>query len=286
MIYYNGTFVMINKESKTDIRKIFYEETLEKFNLGEIKSLYRVSGNCTCRETLLHQILTNNFISRHSPVVVNDKYKFLIGIKVTTNEGKDFWKIISDRKDEEFLEILMSKTVFNGTPICINKDIGIVFQISPDFNKYGVKGLEWRLSLTLLILKYPTLFIKPILELKNNEEFIQSLQEDTKENIFKRKEILALTMLRAIYILKDMPDNSYIDKDSIHNSTITRESIIYTAIAIIFGEDFPKLSHNGVLTHGYHIRNKDKLNYLNKFDFIKDEYYNVVWRRIYFLCEK
>ena len=252
----------------TKRRSGLYSWNLSLLVSGEIKQLTLGSIKHYCREIVFNRTVDRiNTSSRNSQgIPENSSYKLFFettflppntiryGRADVSSDDTHIKSKIEDKEDLRFFEELLSKILFNNSPIVLKrvKD-GLKFKIQCNLKSYSVSGLTWKLSLALLILRHPVLFMKDLLTLKDNEDYLEKINNPEFHQEIKKR--LINKMIESI--TKINPDFNYIDGYAISSYGVSYEGILLTAVGLLYGDDYTYLINSGIASHGWRICKKE-----------------------------
>jgi hypothetical protein len=251
---------LINNSAHTTKRRTGYYNFPQLIN-GEIKQLTLGNIKHYCRE-----IVFNRTVDRINPSSVGNRiilentdcklfFETTFFPPSIIRYGEiDSWYQIKDKEDLKFFEDLLSKILFNNSPVTIKRSkIGLKFKIQCNLESYSVSGLTWKLSLALLILRHPVLFMNDLLTLKDDEDYLEKI--NNPEFHREIKERLIDKMINSIDS-RILPGINSIDGYSTGSYGVSYEGILLTATGLLFGEDFVDLYNTGIASHGWKIKRK------------------------------
>ena len=248
---------------------------------GEIKQLTLGNIRHYCREIVFNRTVDRiNTSSRYSQgIPENSSYKLFFettfippGIaryvrSEVSSEDTTIKSKLEDKEDLRFFEELLSKILFNNSPVILKRvKEGLKFKIQCNLESYSVSGLTWKLSLALLILRHPVLFMKDLLTLKDSEDYIEKI--NNPEFHQEIKERLINKMIESI--IKKDPDFNYIDGYSAGSYGVSYEGILLAAVGLLYGDDYTDLINSGIASHGWTISKEEYWNTIMELPAVKE----------------
>lgn len=264
MLLLNAKLIVENNSlSKSRIRT-----HVHLFLAGETKAYTLRTGSHHCREIILTGVL-GRLITPNYPTTLfleNPNYRMYFCVTIhgqqryslPLTEGR--WDFLG-KDDLKFLEMVFSRMLFCNADVKIKRRKNLSFKVQYKPSDISPQSFTWKNSLALLILRHPDLFIKHLITLKGNPEFILALDGNLK----LVKEMVSFNLLEAYYENLILKYQEIIDTcNTTTTYAITQDAMLYTVLGLMNARDKDITNNTGIASIGSRFLTRKNLEIIGK----------------------